>query len=79
MRKRNRADAGLLAAINATRTTTDLAKAIGTTPQAVSLWDRIPHERVFDVERATGVPREILRPDLFNVPRPKRLRQSAHA
>jgi DNA-binding transcriptional regulator YdaS (Cro superfamily) len=32
---------------------------------AVSQWTRIPAERVLDVERITGIPREELRPDLY--------------
>ena len=35
------------------------------TSQAISQWRRIPAERVVDVERATGVARRELRPDLF--------------
>lgn len=43
-----------------------LAKAIGDiTSQAVSQWKRVPAERVVDVEKATGIPREELRPDIF--------------
>lgn len=44
---------------------TDLAKKINVTPQAVSLWKRVPAEKVVDVETATGIPREKLRPDLY--------------
>lgn len=33
--------------------------------QAISKWRRVPAERVRDVERATGVPRNRLRPDLY--------------
>jgi len=43
-----------------------LARAIGrVTSQAVSQWERVPATRVLDVERATGVSRYELRPDLF--------------
>ena len=43
-----------------------LARAIGINYQAIQNWrDRIPAERVLDVERATGISREILRPDMF--------------
>ena len=46
---------------------TALAKALegDVTPQAVSQWTHVPLARVFDVERSTGVPREVLRPDFF--------------
>jgi DNA-binding transcriptional regulator YdaS (Cro superfamily) len=35
------------------------------TSQAISQWKRVPAERVLEVERATGVPRYLLRPDLY--------------
>lgn len=37
-------------------------------PQAISQWKRVPAERVADVERATGIPRHRLRPDIFERP-----------
>lgn len=48
-----------------------LAAAIGNqiTPQAISQWKRVPAERVHDVERATGIPRHELRPDLYPIER----------
>lgn len=44
-----------------------LARALSDdiSPQAVSQWKRVPAERVADVERATGVARHRLRPDIF--------------
>lgn len=48
---------------------TGLAKLIGgLTPQAISQWRRVPVERVLDVEKATGVPRHELRPDIYPPP-----------
>jgi len=38
--------------------------------QAISQWQRVPSERVIDVEKITGVPRELLRPDIYP-PEPK--------
>lgn len=35
---------------------------------AVSQWRQIPHERVPQVARVTGVPRWVLRPDLYEHP-----------
>lgn len=46
----------------------DIARACGITPGAVSQWHRVPAERVLDVERVTGVPRHALRPDLYPPP-----------
>ena len=44
-----------------------LARAIGVAPSAISQWDRVPAERVPDVSRVTGIPRNQLRPDLYEV------------
>lgn len=51
-----RARRGLLARV---------ARDLGLTRSAVAMWDRVPAERVVEVERITGVPREQLRPDLY--------------
>jgi DNA-binding transcriptional regulator YdaS (Cro superfamily) len=56
-------DPGLEAAITASGTAVQLAAHLGITPQAINNWQRVPLARVADVERATGVPREVLRPD----------------
>lgn len=45
--------------------TVALAKRLGITSQAISQWDRIPAERVLEVERVTGIPRHKLRPDIY--------------
>lgn len=42
-----------------------LSLALGLSRAAVSGWKQIPPERVLDVERITGIPREKLRPDLY--------------
>jgi DNA-binding transcriptional regulator YdaS (Cro superfamily) len=44
-----------------------LATACGVKKSTVTRWDenRVPLTRVFDVEKATGIPREKLRPDFF--------------
>lgn len=49
-----------------------LASMIGVTRAAVHQWRCIPLDRVLEIEEATGVPREKLRPDVFAAPRPKR-------
>jgi DNA-binding transcriptional regulator YdaS (Cro superfamily) len=42
-----------------------LGRALGITKNAVLQWERVPSERVLSVERATGVSRHDLRPDLY--------------
>lgn len=43
-----------------------LARGLGISHAAVSQWSgHCPAERVVDVERITGIPREELRPDLY--------------
>jgi DNA-binding transcriptional regulator YdaS (Cro superfamily) len=51
-----RAQRGLLAKV---------AHDLGLTRAAVVKWDKVPAERVVDVEHSTGIPRERLRPDLY--------------
>lgn len=55
-----RAKKGMLAA---------LARGLGITKSAVSHWDKVPAERVADVSRISGIPRHVLRPDVFEQPR----------
>lgn len=37
------------------------------TPQAISQWRQVPHDRVIEVERVTGISRHELRPDLSRI------------
>lgn len=43
----------------------ELAAALGISPSAISMWKQVPAERVGDVARATGIPPDVLRPDIF--------------
>lgn len=50
-----------------------LAEELGCHPSAISQWisnERIPAERLFELERITGISPRALRPDLFEKPRP---------
>jgi DNA-binding transcriptional regulator YdaS (Cro superfamily) len=42
-----------------------LGRLLGISSQAVSQWEQVPAPRVLEVERATGVSRHRLRPDIF--------------
>ncbi len=53
-----------------------LADALGVSPPAILQWGRIPAERTLPVEKATGISRHDLRPDLFGPP-PKKMRRVA--
>lgn len=46
----------------------ELGRRIGVSGPAISQWDKVPADRLVDVETATGVPREELRPDLYRKP-----------
>lgn len=59
----------LARAIEASGGAARLSRAVGVTVQAVCQWHEVPPLRVIAVERASGVPREELRPDLYP-PRP---------
>lgn len=48
------------------RSLAKLAQELGITRGAVSQWERVPAERLFEVSRITGLSPEQLRPDLFN-------------
>jgi DNA-binding transcriptional regulator YdaS (Cro superfamily) len=58
-------DSGLRKAIKAVGTRYQLAKLLGLKPASIQGWDRIPYERIVEVEKITGVPREELRPELY--------------
>lgn len=61
-------DAGLERAIDAAGGVAELARKIGIAQPSVSNWSRVPAQRVIAVETATGVPRKLLRPDLYSEP-----------
>lgn len=59
-------DQGLQEAIRAVGSVSELARRLGISQPSVSNWERVPSERVLSVEAATGVGRDVLRPDLFD-------------
>jgi TorA maturation chaperone TorD len=60
-----RRDQGLEAAIRACGGMGELARRLGISEPSVSHWQRVPAERVLAVESVSGVPRGVLRPDLY--------------
>ena len=42
-----------------------LAKKLGITRHAMYQWDKVPANRVIPIEKATGIARHELRPDLY--------------
>ena len=58
-------DEGLKLAIERAGSSRKLARMLGISMQAVVKWTTVPAHQIIPVERATGVPREQLRPDLY--------------
>ncbi len=61
---------GLAAVLSASDGPSSLSRKLGghPTPQAISQWSRVPAERVPEISKVTGVPRHVIRPDLYQVP-----------
>lgn len=45
-----------------------IAAELGISQGAVSMWSKVPAERLPEVERVTGIPRHLLRPDICPPP-----------
>lgn len=58
-------DPGLKKVIEAVGTQEELAQKLRVTKQAVSQWQKVPPIRVLEVEKISGIPRHIIRPDLY--------------
>lgn len=56
---------GLLEAIDKAGGVRALARQLGIAHQSIASWDKVPAERVVVIWRLTGVPRQRLRPDLY--------------
>jgi DNA-binding transcriptional regulator YdaS (Cro superfamily) len=61
-------DDGLRLAIDAAGGIRPLARLLGITHATILHWEKVPGDRVVDIERVTGIARERLRPDLYRVP-----------
>ncbi len=58
-------DPGLQKALEASGGVRALARTLGVSQPAISMWKRVPADRVAEVESITGISRAELRPDLF--------------
>jgi DNA-binding transcriptional regulator YdaS (Cro superfamily) len=68
LHKKPKSDPALEAAIQSVGGVTALARLLKVRHVAVSKWKRTPHLRVPEVSRVTGIPRHVLRPDLYEAP-----------
>ena len=58
-------DNGLKTAIETVGGVRALASLIGLSPHTIYRWRRVPAERIVRIEEVTDVPRDVLRPDLY--------------
>jgi DNA-binding transcriptional regulator YdaS (Cro superfamily) len=42
-----------------------LAEELDITPGAIAQWKEVPDDKLIAIETATGIPRQLLRPDLY--------------
>jgi TorA maturation chaperone TorD len=61
-------DQGLEQAIRTAGGVRELSRLLGISQPAVSNWKRVPADRILQVEAVTGVPRAVIRPDLYENP-----------
>jgi DNA-binding transcriptional regulator YdaS (Cro superfamily) len=61
-------DPALIDVFRAMGSATALAKALGLTRAAVSRWNRIPIRHLATISELTKIPRQKLRPDLYDTP-----------
>ena len=58
-------DNGLKTAIESVGGVQALASLLGLNRQSIYEWRRVPGKRIIQIEKVTGVPRDVLRPDLY--------------
>jgi DNA-binding transcriptional regulator YdaS (Cro superfamily) len=61
-------DEGLKLAVEAAGGLRPLARLLGINYQSIQQWEKIPADRLIEIERLTGIARERLRPDLYRMP-----------
>jgi DNA-binding transcriptional regulator YdaS (Cro superfamily) len=69
-------DNGLRTAIETVGGVRALASLLGLNRRAIYQWRRVPAERVIQIEKVTDVPRNVLRPDLYEGWERRRRRRS---
>jgi TorA maturation chaperone TorD len=60
-------DPGLAKALEVAGGVRALARSLGVSQPAISMWKRVPVDRVAEVESVTGISRADLRPDIFGL------------
>jgi len=68
MRLNRQRDDGVIAAIEAVGSISELSRRLGISAQSISDWKRVPSVRVLQIEQIADVPRHVLRPDLYPLP-----------
>lgn len=58
--------ASLVDVFAATGSMAELARQLGLTRQAVSIWEKVPLKHLKAVSKMTGISRQQLRPDLYD-------------
>lgn len=54
-----------------------LARRLGLTRGAVAQWKEVPAERMGEISRITGIPMEVLRPDIFAAAKADEINEAA--
>ena len=50
-----------------------LSRKLSISHQSICKWERVPAERVMAVEAATGIPRSVIRPDIYPPDRERKI------
>jgi TorA maturation chaperone TorD len=58
-------DPGLEEVIRTAGSIRGLSRLLGISQPAISTWKRVPADRILQIESATGIPRSVIRPDLY--------------
>lgn len=57
----------------------ELAHRMGLKRQTLYQWERVPERHILTIERLTGIPRHLIRPDLYETYTPPAPRETEEA